>query len=63
MEDCAALSGAEVPGFDAGVVGAEIGEGDEVAAGEVEDVDVVADGGAVGGGVVYVERFVSRWEV
>ncbi len=31
---------------------AEVVEGDEVAAREVEDVDVVADGGAVFGGVV-----------
>jgi len=50
--DGAAFARAEVPGADAGVVGAEVGEGDGVPAREVEDVDVVADGGAVFGVVV-----------
>lgn len=47
VEDGAALPGAEVPGPDAGVLRAKVVEGDEVAFCEVEDVDVVADGGAV----------------
>lgn len=50
--DGAALAGAEVPGAHARVVGAKVIEGDQMAAREVEDVDVVADGGAVFGGVV-----------
>lgn len=50
--DGASLAGAQVPGADAGVVLAEVVEGGEVAVGEVEDVDVVADGGAVFGVVV-----------
>lgn len=52
MEDRAAFSGAEVPGADAWVGFAEVLEGDEVALCQVEDVDVVPDGGAVGGVVV-----------
>ena len=48
VKDGAAFACAEVPGSDAGMVIAEVVEGDEVALGEVEDVDVVADGGAVG---------------
>ena len=53
MEDSATLSSSEVPGAHAGLVIAKVIEGDEVALCEVEDVDVVADGGAVVGGVVY----------
>ena len=52
LVDGAALAGAQVPGADAGVVLTEVVEGCEVAVGEVEDVDVVADGGAVFGVVV-----------
>lgn len=52
VEDGAALAGAEVPGPDAWVLVAQVVERGEVAAGQVEDVDVVADGGAVVGGVV-----------
>ena len=52
LVDGAALAGAQVPGADTGVVLAEVVEGCEVAVGEVEDVDVVADGGAVFGVVV-----------
>ncbi len=52
MEDGAALACSEVPGAHAGVVIAQVVERDEVTLCEVEDVDVVADGGAVVGGVV-----------
>lgn len=52
MENGASLARPEVPGAHAGLVVAEVVEGDEVALCEVEDVDVVADGGAVVGGVV-----------
>lgn len=45
--DGAALAGAEVPGAHAGLLLAEVVERDEVAVGQVQDVDVVADGGAV----------------
>jgi hypothetical protein len=52
LVDGAAAACAEVPGADAGVVGAEVVEGFEVAVCKVEDVDVVTDGGAVVRGVV-----------
>lgn len=47
FEDGAAAAGAEVNGLDAGLLLAEVVEGNEVALGEVEHVDIVADGGAV----------------
>ena len=53
MEDGAPFARSEVPGTYAGMVIAEVIEGDEMALCEVEDVDVVADGGAVFRGVVY----------
>ena len=59
LVDGAALAGAQVPGADAGVVLAEVVESGKVAVGEVEDVDVVADGGTVLGVVVCLE-VVSR---
>lgn len=46
------LAGTEVPGFDAGLVLAEVLERDFVALGEIENVDVIADCGAVLGGIV-----------
>ena len=52
LVDGATLAGAQVPGADAGVVLAQVVEGGEVAVGEVEDVDVIADGSAVLGVVV-----------
>jgi hypothetical protein len=52
LVDCAAPAGAQVPGADAGVVLAEVVESREVAVRQVEDVDVVADSGAVFGVVV-----------
>lgn len=50
--DGAALAGTKVPGADAGVVLAEVVQGCKMAVGEIEDVDVVADGGSVLGVVV-----------
>ena len=47
VEDGRAFASAEVPGADARVVVAEVVESDEVASREVEDVNVVADWGAV----------------
>lgn len=47
LVDGAAAAGAEVPGAHAGVVGAEVVEGLEVAVCQVKNVDVVADGGTV----------------
>jgi hypothetical protein len=55
FKDSGATAGAEVPGAHTGVVGAQVVEGFEVALGEVEDVDIIADGGAVVGGVVVAE--------
>lgn len=52
LVDGAALAGTEVPGAHAGAVLEQVVEGLEVAVREVQDVDVVADGGAVVGGVV-----------
>lgn len=45
--DGAAFAGTEVPGADAGLLLAQVVEGDQVAVGQVENVDVVADGSAV----------------
>lgn len=45
--DSAALTGAKVPGTDAGVICAQVVEGLQVAVGKVEDVDVVANRGSV----------------
>lgn len=53
LEDGGAAAGTEIPGAHAGVGGAEVVEGSEMAVGEIDDVDVVADAGAVAGGVVY----------
>lgn len=53
LVDGAALAGAQVPGANTGVVSAEVVEGFQVAVREVEDVDVVTDGSAVAGVVVY----------
>ena len=61
MEDRAAFAGTEIPGADTGVVGPEVLESHEVAVGEVEDVDVVADGGAVFGFVVWYYVKKVRW--
>lgn len=52
LVDGAALAGTQVPGTDAGVVLAQVVQGLQVAVCQVEDVDVVADGGAVVRGVV-----------
>lgn len=54
LEDADAGAGAEVAGG-GGAAFAEMGEGVGVGLGEVEDVDVVADAGTVGGGVVVTE--------
>lgn len=53
LKDGAATAGTQVPCLDAGLVLAEVVEGDEVTTGKIDNVDVVADGGAVSGGVVY----------
>jgi len=52
FKDGGANAGAEVPGAHARVDGAEVVEGSQVAGGQVFDVEVVADGGAVFGVVV-----------
>lgn len=52
LVDGAALSGTQVPGADTGVVGAEVFQGLEVAVCEIQNVDVIADGGSVVGSVV-----------
>lgn len=52
LVDGAALAGTQVPGTHTGVVSAQVVEGFQVALGQVEDVDVVADSGSVAGVVV-----------
>jgi len=52
LEDGGANAGAEVPGAHTGVDSAEVVEGCQVAGGQIFDVEVVADGGAVLGVVV-----------
>jgi len=47
LEHGAASAGAQVPRADARVLRAEVVEGNQVTFGQVEDVDVIADGGAV----------------
>lgn len=61
LVDGAALAGTQVPGADTGVVVAEIVEGLQVAVGQVQDVDVVTDGGAVVRGVVYTISLFSSF--
>lgn len=53
LEDGAAAAGAQIPSLDAWLVLAEVVEGDKVALGEVENVDVVTNGGSVAGSVVW----------
>lgn len=62
LVDGGALAGAEVPGADAGVVLAQVVQGLQVAVGQVEDVDVVADGGAVVRGVVCAEVLTGAYD-
>lgn len=52
VENGAALAGTEVPGADTGVLGAEVVQGDEMAFCQIQDMNVVANGGAVLGLVV-----------
>ena len=52
FEDGGANAGTKVPGAHTGVDSAEVVEGCQVAGGQVFDVEVVADGGAVFGVVV-----------
>lgn len=52
VEDGAATAGSQVPGLDTGVVLAEVVESDEVTTGQIQDVDVVSDGGTILGVVV-----------
>jgi hypothetical protein len=52
LVDGASLTGAQIPGADTGVVGAQVVEGLQVAVCQVQDVDVVTDGGAVVRGIV-----------
>lgn len=47
LEDSGAAAGAKVPGLDAGLLLAEVVEGDEMTSGEVKDVDIVSNGCAV----------------
>jgi hypothetical protein len=53
LEDSAATPRAEVPGSDAGVDISEVVECSEVPFGEINYVDVIADGGTVAGFVVW----------
>lgn len=59
--DGAALAGTQVPGTHAGMFGSEVVQGDEVTLGEIENVDVVANGRAVFGIVVYWLLEWSNW--
>lgn len=52
VKDGAATSRAKVPGLDAGLAGAQVLQGGEMALGEVDDVNVVANCGAVLGSVI-----------
>ena len=52
VEDGRAFASAEIPRPDARVVLAQVGKGGQVASGQVEDVNVVTDRGAIGRAVV-----------
>ncbi len=52
MKDSAALPCAQIPGSHARVVFAKVVKSGEMALGQVQDVDVIADGGSVVGGIV-----------
>lgn len=52
LENGGSPSGAQVPGLHTGLVRPQVVERDKVALGKVAYVDVIADGGAVAGGVV-----------
>lgn len=54
LKDGAATAGTEVPGLNTRLVLAEVVEGAQVALGQIDNVDVVADGGTVSRGVVYL---------
>ena len=49
----AALAGPQVPGTDTRAMLTQVVEGDQVTLGEIQNVDVVPDGGSVFGSVVY----------
>ncbi|GJC78324.1 hypothetical protein ColLi_01162 [Colletotrichum liriopes] len=53
LEHGAAAAGTQVPGLDAGLVLAEVVERGQMTLGQVHDVNVVADSGAVSRGVVW----------
>jgi hypothetical protein len=53
LEDGGATARAQVPGLNTGFLLTKVVEGDKVALGEIQDVDVVSDSGAVAGCVVY----------
>lgn len=55
LEHRGATAGAQVPRLDAGLVLAQVVESDQMALGEVAHVNVVADGGAITGGVIVAE--------
>jgi hypothetical protein len=52
LVDSAAPAGTQVPGAHTGVVGAQVVQGLEVTVCEIQDVEVIADGGTVVRGVV-----------
>jgi hypothetical protein len=56
LEDGAAASGPQVPGSNAGLLLPEVVQSRQMALGEINDVDVVADRCAVSGFVVFPTR-------
>jgi len=56
LEDGAATARTQVPCLDTGLVLAEVVEGHQVTAGEIDDVDVVTNGSAIARGVVVTEH-------
>jgi hypothetical protein len=54
FEHSAALASSQVPGLDTGTLLTEVVQSDEMALGKILDVDVVANGSSVLGGVVYL---------
>ena len=54
LKDGAATARAEVPGFDSGLVVAEVVESNQMTLGEILDVNVIADSGAIARRVIWV---------
>lgn len=58
LVDSASATGSQVPGAHTRVVGAQVVQGEQVTVGQIQDVNVVTDGGTIAGLVVYMDQSV-----